>query len=145
MTAPPAKSQAWTRPAELRRARPRARAGFSLLELLVAAVVLAVGLVIVTESLSSGLTASAGVDRRLFAGQLAADRLSRAAAGEYPSFPQEGQSRQGGVEYHWELREGQRQGVLRSVLCSVAWVSRGRREMLTLSRELPPEPEGPRR
>ena len=129
-------------PASPRRAGLPGRAGFSLLEMLGASVVLAVGLVIVTESVSSGLTASTRVDRQLFAGQLAADRLNRAAAGEYSALPQEGKNPLGGVEYHWRLQEGRHEGGLRSVLCSVRWTSRGRQQIVTLDRQLPAGREG---
>lgn len=131
-----------TVPARPRRSGLPGRTGFSLLEMLVASVVLAVGLVIVTESISSGLTASTRVDRQLFAGQLAADRLNRAAAGEYSALPQEGKSPLGGVEYHWRLQERRHEGGLRSLLCSVRWTSRGRQQTVTLGRQLPAGQEG---
>ena len=121
---------------------PTERAGFSLLEMLVASAVLAVGLVIVTESISAGLTASTSVDRLFHAGQLAADRLNRAAAGEYATLPHEGKRRFEGVEYRWRLEEGDSQGGLRLVLCNVQWTSRGRRHMVTLGRRLLLEQDG---
>lgn len=129
-------------PASPRRAGLPGRAGFSLLEMLVASVVLAVGLVIVTETISSGLGASTRVERELLAGRLAADRLNRAAAGEYSALPQEGKSRFGGVEYRWRLQEGRHEGGLRSLLCSVRWTSRGRQQIVTLDRQLPAGREG---
>ena len=128
-----------------RPARTKRKAGFSLLEMLVASAVLAVGLVIVTESISSGLTVSTGVDRELFARQLAADRLNRAAAGEYAPLPRAGRVSSGGVQYYWRVQAGGQQRGLRSALCVIRWTTRGRRQTVTLSRQLPPSQEGGQR
>lgn len=121
----------------------RRAGGFSLLELLVAAVVLAVGLVIVTESISAGLTAAARTERRLFAGQLAADRLNRAAAEESAALPQEGQSHFAGVAYHWQVQEARSQEGPRHLLCTVRWKSRGWQRTITLDRFVPVQPQRP--
>jgi len=118
------------------------RRGFSLLEMLVAAVVLAVGLVIVTESISSGVSAAARTERRFFAGQLAADRLNRAASGEYAALPQEGETRAAGVRYRWEVEQAPWQGRIGLLRCTVRWESRGREQTATLSRFVSPARRG---
>jgi len=102
--------------------------------MLVAAVVLAVGLVIVTGSISAGATAATRSERRLLARQIAADRLNRAAAGEYPALPAEGQTAVAGVSYRWRVTEADSDGGLVTVICDVHWRARGRERKLMLSR-----------
>ena len=120
----------------------RRAGGFSLLEMMVAATVLAVGLVIVTECISSGLTAGARAERRLTASQLAADRLNRAAAGVAAS-AHASTVRIAGLDYHWEIRESTDAKSLRKLRCIVRWRSRGERRMVSLDRSLPSAPAGP--
>jgi hypothetical protein len=109
--------------------------------MLVAAVVLAVGLVIVTESISTGLTAAARTERRLVARRLAADRLNRAAAEDGPALPRQGQTRFTGVAYSWRVLEGPPRDGLRHLLCTVRWRTRGRQRTVTLERVVPAAPQ----
>jgi prepilin-type N-terminal cleavage/methylation domain-containing protein len=130
-------SASWA-PAGRRRSR-----GFSLLEMLVAAAVLAVGLVIVTESISAGLTAATRTERRLFAGRRAADRLNRAAAEPSSALPGEGQSRWAGVPHHWRVEQAGARNGLRHLRCTVAWQSRGRQRTVSLERFVPAQAQEP--
>ncbi|KPK85171.1 MAG: hypothetical protein AMJ81_04010 [Phycisphaerae bacterium SM23_33] len=111
--------------------------------MLVAAVVLAVGLVMVAESISAGLTAAARTERRLFAGRLAADRLNRAAAEAPAALPQEGQTHLAGVAYHWKVQQARSQGGLGRLVCTVRWKSRGWQRTVTLERLVPAQPQRP--
>jgi len=126
-------------PSASRRRRGR---GFSLLEMLLAAAVLAAALLIVMESISFALTAAARMDRDQIAYRIAADRLERAAAGEYPSLPAEGQSGLAGAEYRWRVQAGPEADGLRPLRCIVRWESLGRGRTVMLSRHLPSRQEG---
>ena len=122
-------------------ARRRA-GGFSLLEMLVAAGVLAVALVIVMESISFALTAASRTDRDQTAYRIASDRLNRAAAGHGPVPPEQGQTTFAGVRYDWRVQPVSAESGMRSVQCAVRWLSGGRQQAIALDRRLPSLREG---
>ncbi len=128
--------------------------GFSLLEVLVAAVILAGAMAAIIGSISSGQLAAAQMDRQARACNVAADLLSRAAAGEFGSFPRSGRQQHRGVTYQWRIESIEQtwhadgdmeppealagapsQGDLRRLRCTVTWSARGGTRSMTLERE----------
>jgi len=122
-------------------------AGFTLLEVIAATVVLAVGLAVVIESISLSLSGAAVVERSCTAHNLAADKLNRACAGDLPSLPNKGQEGLGGASYDWCIEETEEDAKgLRTVICTVSWKSRGQQRTVTVRRRQPSNPgvkEGP--
>jgi len=120
--------------------RPLHGAGaFSLLEMVVASVILAAGLVVVLESVSSGLEASGRTDREAIAHRIAADRLNRAAAGESPDLGAEHSLSRRGTEYRWHVEEIASSGGPggRALRCTVQWRARNERRRVVLERRVP--------
>jgi len=111
---------------------------FSLLELVVASVILAAGLVVVLESVSSGIEASGRTDREAIAHWMAADRLNRAAVGESSDLSAEHTERMRGTEYRWRVEEltsgGGANG--RTLRCTVQWRVRDERREVVLERRV---------
>jgi len=107
------------------RGAPRTSSGFSLLEILVAAVVLSAALVIVLDSISSGQSASRRLGRKTAAQDLAADMLARAASGESAHLGREGRTRLDGTEYEWRIEQKPAQAGLLRLRCTVRWRVRG--------------------
>ena len=111
----------------------RARRAFSLLEAIIATTVLAVAMVIVMESLSTGLSASVDTGREAAAHDLAADRLNRVACDAKSA--ESGETSVGGVGYLWRVEEGDQPGAgLRRILCTVTWQRMGRKREVKLQR-----------
>ncbi len=110
----------------MRRAGPFWRTrGFTLLEVLVAGIVLAVGAVVVLETISSSLSAAGALHRRAAGREIAADLLSKAAAGAMADLPQTGEQWRDGIVYRWTVRllpAGD--GPLQRLSCTVEWVGR---------------------
>ncbi len=100
-----------------RRARPRG--AFTLIEVLIAAVVLTVGLAIALQSIGSALSASARTARRAGATALAADRLAIAAAADAAT-PDGGETREG-VTYRWEVETVAQGDGVDELTCTVTW------------------------
>ena len=116
----------------MNRRASRRGGGFSLFEMIVAAVVLTVGLVLVMQSISSSLASGAGAERRLAAHRLAADRLARAAAGA--ATETQGRTRHGPIMYRWRIEESDGPAGLRALTCTVRWTRRGVEKHLTVRR-----------
>ncbi|MBS3734630.1 MAG: type II secretion system protein [Phycisphaerae bacterium] len=120
---------------------PHARAGFSLLEVLVAAVILGGALVVILGSISGSLLAEGRAARLEGAYTVADDALNRAAAGAVGALPADRRRDLGGVTYQWRVERvtGADGEMLR---CVVTWRQRNRRRRITLQRLAPPQDEG---
>jgi len=109
--------------------------GFSLLEILAATVVLAGALVIVLESVASGQSATARLQRQMAAHSLAGDVLDRAAAGESDPLPQQGRTNMHGTEFRWAVTDSPaRRAGLRQLTCLVRWQCQGQEQSVALYR-----------
>ena len=113
-------------------------AGFTLLEVITATVVLAVGLAVIMESISLSLSSAAVVERKCTAHNVAADKLTRACAGELSSLPRSGRDSLSGASYDWSVGETEENTEgLRAVTCTVSWNSRGQRRTIAIRRWRP--------
>ena len=109
------------------------RGGFTLLELLLASVVLAAGLAIVVDGISVGTHASQRTRRQAAALHLAADRLAITAADA--AGPDAGQDFRCGMLYDWTIdRRGHADPRLEVLVCEVRWTARGRDRTVSLQR-----------
>jgi len=100
-----------------------------------AAVVLAVALAVVVESISLSLSSARRIWRQSAAYNLAADKLNRACAGQFSTMPAEGRDALNGASYHWRLQQqwGRSDG-LEHMACTVSWQGRGRQRSVTVQR-----------
>ena len=114
--------------------RRRRSSGFSLLEVLVAGVVLTVGVVLVMEGIAGGLAASWRISSRSEAQNLAAELLDRAAAGEIDPLPVSEDRRRGSVVYKCRLERSGQADAVDTIVCRLQWRSGGRTESLVLRR-----------
>jgi prepilin-type N-terminal cleavage/methylation domain-containing protein len=110
------------------------RKGFTLMEVLLAAVILAVGLTAALESLRYGLSACRRAARKAHGHALGAEILNRATTGEIRSLPASDDRRIGGVVYTWRVRRGEQAEDIAQVVCEVKWAARGAADSLTLER-----------
>jgi len=135
---------AWTPETEGKVPSPRAgrmpatRRAFSLLEVLLASVILGGAVVVILSALSTGQVAVSQLDRSDQAQALAGELLGRAAAGELDGGAG-GERLLRGVRYRWTLQVegGQRPGLDR-LRCRVAWRERGQDQTLSLERAVRP-------
>jgi Tfp pilus assembly protein PilV len=123
-----------------RRGRPH-RTAFTLMEVLVAGVVLAAGVVIVLEAIASSLTAGASVSKEIEARSLATDQLSRAARGDLHSLPAEGTESLQGLGYRWSVRRAETDGRLETLVSRVEWSVRGQPRWVEVERLVLPDQE----
>ncbi len=124
-----------------RRERRAAREGFSLLEVLIAGVILAAAMVVLLGSVSQSLSSGTEAGRHDEARQLAADQLNRAAAGDVPA-PAAGVREVGGDTYTWRLDRGSA-APGETIRCEVIWHHRGDERRISLERLAPPPGAGP--
>jgi general secretion pathway protein I len=82
---------------------PGKRAGFTLIEVLVALAIVAVALIAALRVAGQGANNAVELRARLFAGWIAENRLAehRARADWLPTGIQNGTERQGGIEFAW--------------------------------------------
>lgn len=109
--------------------------GFSLLEVLVATVILATGIAIVTGALATNQVTGARARRQSTAYDLAADVLDRAAAGELKDRT-EGERTEGPVAFGWRLEWVADDAPLRRLRCVVSWADRGADRQVALERNV---------
>ena len=120
-----------------RRAALPATRAFTLLEVILATVILVAALSVVTESLSMSMQGASETYRRQFARDLAADRLARACAGEIASLPSEGRQEHQGVEYRWRVESTSEPGAdLRRIVCKVRWRARMQSHTTVVQRDV---------
>lgn len=117
--------------------RPHAARAFTLMEVLVAAVVLGVGVVLVLEGVSGALSAGGAIDSEMEARGFAGDLLDRSAAGEL-AVPASGEQRIRGIPYRWQV-DSLPQGPYDRVVARVSWQRRGRPRRVELERLVPVE------
>ena len=110
------------------------REGFTLMEVLVASVILGVGLTAALASLRGGLSVCRRAARRAQGHALGAEILNRATVGEIRSLPASDDRRIGGVVYTWRIHRGQQAEDVTQIVCEVAWAARGSADSLTLER-----------
>ena len=115
--------------------------GFTLLEVLVASVVLTLGLILTLQSITAGLAAAGRTARLAEARAVAADMLNRAAAGAEP-IPASGDETRGVIVYSWRLAWDSQIAHARQAVCRVEWDYRRRRQSLSLSRLIAPDRQG---
>jgi len=107
--------------------------GFTLLEVLIAAVVLTTGLLLAFQGVTAGAAASRRSARRAAARSLAADILTLAAA-DAAAVPSSGSDRREGVEYAWRLAWDTASPTASKAVCRVEWIDRGDTHSVSLSR-----------
>jgi type II secretory pathway pseudopilin PulG len=112
----------------------RIGSAFSLLELLVASVILAAGLVVVLQGISLGVRSSASSGTKATAYRLADDRLHRAAVGELAGGDSGQYHADGGSPLEWRLESGAYDRGCRRLRCVVTWRATGRERQVELSR-----------
>jgi len=108
--------------------------GFTLIEVLIAAVVLTTGLVIALQSMGSELSASTQAARRAAATALAADRLAVAAAEDVVTAG--GSEVRGSVTYLWQVRTTPQSDDVDDLTCTVEWRDARGRQEVALSRRV---------
>ena len=120
-----------------RPAAPPGAGAFTLLEVILATVILAGALLVVTESLSMSMQGASETYRRQYARDLAADKLARACAGEMPSLPSESRQAHRGVEYQWQVEAAGEPGAeLRRITCKVRWEARKQSHTTVVQRDV---------
>lgn len=107
--------------------------GFTLLEVLIAAVVLTAGLLLALEGITAGVAASTRSARRATGGDVAADILTLAAA-DVVAVPSAGAEDRDGSQYTWDLQWDSALGDASQATCRVEWIYRGRTHSTSLSR-----------
>jgi len=107
--------------------------GFTLLEALVAAVVLTVGLILALEGITAGLAASNRVSRRAAGIAVASEMLNRSAAGAV-AVPSSGDASRDGAVYTWQVDWDAAPAAIPKLACRVEWTHRGRTHSIALSR-----------
>ncbi len=112
----------------------RTSAGFTLMEALVASVVLATGLLLVLQAITSSVGASGRVSSQVEAHALAADQLAQAVAGALPALPAEGIEQRGPVLYEWRVERIGTEGRLDRLRAEVRWSRQGQDHAITLHR-----------
>jgi len=115
------------------------RTAFSLLEVLVATVILAAGIAIVAGALATNQVTAARAGRQVAAYDLAADLLDRAAAGELADRT-EGEEHAAATVFRWRLEESD-DDALRTLRCVVGWSDRGTEREVAMERSVLPAPE----
>ena len=110
-----------------------------------AAVVLAVAMAAITESISSSLSAATRVRRETMAYDVAADRLHRACAAAGPTMTTEGAQIRDGAEFRSRVKpELSDEDGLEHLSCTVSWTSVGEAPSVTLHRRrVRPSPGAP--
>jgi general secretion pathway protein I len=83
--------------------RGGARAGFTLIEVLIALAIVAIGLLAALRAAGQGTANTAELRARLLAGWVAENRLAehRARGDWLPTGVQQGQEREGGLDFAW--------------------------------------------
>jgi prepilin-type N-terminal cleavage/methylation domain-containing protein len=97
---------------------------FSLLEMLVASVVLATGAVIAMQCIVGSVATSNELGRRAHAQRLAAAQLARVAGGDLKSLPAIGEVEQGGTTFEWRVDKQPRTSGVAQLTCQVQWPRR---------------------
>ncbi|MFW6146496.1 MAG: prepilin-type N-terminal cleavage/methylation domain-containing protein [Planctomycetota bacterium] len=105
---------------------------FTLIEVLIAAVVLTAGLAIALQSIASGLSGSTRTARQAAATALAADRLAVAAAEDVVTTA--GSEIRGAMTYRWEVRTTPQGDGVDELTCTVEWRDARGGGQVTLSR-----------
>ena len=118
--------------------RPSGRSvagAFTLLEVILATVILVTALSVVIESLSMSLQSASETYRRQYAQDLAADKLARACAGEMTALPSEGQQEHQGRGYQWHVERASDVGDRpQRIACKVLWRGRGQSHTVVVQR-----------
>lgn len=110
------------------------RRGFTLLEMLVASVVLATGAVVAMQCITASVAASVDLGYRSQAQRLAASQLARASAGDLPTLPATGQEQRGAITYDWRVEQRSVATGLRQLTCSVQWTRGEKTQRFQLQR-----------
>ena len=119
-------------------ARRRAARGFTLLEALLAGVILAAALSVILESLSLSSASAGRVLRESAARRIAGDRLHRFSAGEFDPRDASGRIDLDGTTYSWRIDRPRDENGLRRAACDVWWTDRGARVDLSVERLIAP-------
>ncbi len=110
---------------------------FTLLEVLVAGVVLTLGVILVLQGITGAMAASGRISRREQAQALAGDLLDRAGVGEIIA-SEIGVEVRAGVEYSWRMADAALDPPLIRMTCTVRWPKSGKRRSVQLERIVAP-------
>lgn len=111
----------------------RAPSGFTLLEVLVASVVLTLGVLLVLQSVTGAMGAAGRIERRSRAQWAAADVLAGVAAGEIAPGAS-GEEVRLGTDYRWRTETEPAGPGRRRLICEVTWMQAGAERSIRLAR-----------
>lgn len=113
--------------------------GFTLIEVLAAAVILSAALSVVIGSIAHSINASQDVEFKTRASELCSEMLDRAAVGEFGKMPAEGVEVFPRVEFNWQITSQAVENISEqeSVLtCDVTWSSKNKTRSVSMQRRV---------
>lgn len=113
--------------------------GFTLIEVLAAAVILSAALSIVIGSIAHSINASQDIEFKTRASELCSEMLDRAAVGEFGKMPAEGVEVFPRVEFNWQItsKTAENASQQESVLtCEVTWNSKNKTRSVSMQRKV---------
>ncbi len=115
--------------------RGKGNGGFTLLEVLVGAVILSAALAVIVNSIVHSSYSVRRALARTNAVNLADDQLARAANGEIKNLPASGSTQQSATTFNWQVRsESHETQAVRKLMCTVSWISRSRPQQISVQR-----------